>query len=42
MIAATMLAIFIVPVLYVVIGRITHRTRQALGPLPSPAPQGTD
>jgi multidrug efflux pump subunit AcrB len=40
MIAATLLAIFFVPVLYVVIERLAGRSRQAPGPEPSPAAPG--
>jgi hydrophobe/amphiphile efflux-1 (HAE1) family protein len=40
MLAATLLAIFIVPVLYVVIQRFSERRRPALGQEPSPAASG--
>jgi hypothetical protein len=40
MLAATLLAIFIVPVLYVVIQTLSERRRPALGSEPSPAASG--
>ncbi len=40
MVAATLLAVFIVPVLYVVIQTLSERRKPALGQEPSPAPSG--
>src|SRR5690242_20094803 len=37
--AATLLAVFIVPVLYVVVQRFVERRRSATGPAPQPVPE---
>ncbi len=42
MLTATLLAVFIVPVLYVVIGRLSHRSGPELGPSTAPATLGVD